>query len=167
MTARCQVPGLQRRDSQRVQSRRGDRNSDLILWCDMDICKYVKNMEGAWKKKVIVNFSVPKSSCAKKYSVLYTLNGSLFSFILFWSPQFTFPIISSSSSYIYIDIDIDIDRYIDIDIYRRPWWLNAKEPTCRCRRYGFDPWVRKIPGEGNSNPLQSMGWQKSWSWLSD
>ena len=50
MTATCQVPGLQRRDSQRVQSRRGDRNSGLILWCDMDICKYVKNMEGAEKK---------------------------------------------------------------------------------------------------------------------
>ena len=22
------------------------------------------------------------------------------------------------------------------------------------RRLGFDPWVRKIPGEGNDNPLQ-------------
>ena len=27
--------------------------------------------------------------------------------------------------------------------------------TCRqCRRPGFDPWVEKIPGEGNDNPLQ-------------
>ena len=24
-------------------------------------------------------------------------------------------------------------------------WLNGKESTCQCRRYGFDPWVRKIP----------------------
>ena len=24
----------------------------------------------------------------------------------------------------------------------------------QCRRCGFDPWVRKIPGEGNSNSLQ-------------
>jgi len=23
-----------------------------------------------------------------------------------------------------------------------------------CGRPGFDPWVRKIPGEGNGNPLQ-------------
>ena len=23
-----------------------------------------------------------------------------------------------------------------------------------CRRLGFDPWVRKIPGEGNGYPLQ-------------
>ena len=28
-----------------------------------------------------------------------------------------------------------------------PWWLRAKE----CR---FNPWVRKIPGEGNGSPLQ-------------
>ena len=25
-----------------------------------------------------------------------------------------------------------------------PWWLNAKEPACQCRRCGFDPWVGKI-----------------------
>ena len=24
----------------------------------------------------------------------------------------------------------------------------------QCRRLGFDPWVRKIPGEGNGNLLQ-------------
>ena len=29
----------------------------------------------------------------------------------------------------------------------------GKEPTCQCRRLGFDPWVGKIPGEGNDNPL--------------
>ena len=36
-------------------------------------------------------------------------------------------------------------------------WLSGKESACqfkRCRRRGFDPWVRKIPGEGNGNPLQ-------------
>ena len=53
----------------------------------------------------------------------------------------------------------------------------------QCRRLRFDPWVRKIPGEGNGNPLQysslenSMdreAWQatvhgvtKSWTWLSN
>ena len=28
------------------------------------------------------------------------------------------------------------------------WWLGAKEPSCkrrRCKRRGFNPWVRKIP----------------------
>ena len=29
-----------------------------------------------------------------------------------------------------------------------------KEFSCQCRRSGFNPWVRKIPGEGNGNPLQ-------------
>ena len=32
-----------------------------------------------------------------------------------------------------------------------------KIPACQCRRcksYGFDPWVAKIPGEKNSYPLQ-------------
>ena len=53
----------------------------------------------------------------------------------------------------------------------------------QCRWPGFNPWVGKIPGEGNSNPLQyscqenSMdrgAWQatvhgvsKSWTWQSD
>ena len=35
-----------------------------------------------------------------------------------------------------------------------PWWLSGKESTCQCRRCGFDPWVGKIPGEGNGNPLK-------------
>ena len=34
-----------------------------------------------------------------------------------------------------------------------PLWLNGKE-SCQCRRHGFHPWVEKIPGEGNGNPLQ-------------
>jgi len=25
------------------------------------------------------------------------------------------------------------------------WWLSGKESTYPCRRYGFNPWVRKIP----------------------
>ena len=32
-----------------------------------------------------------------------------------------------------------------------PRWLRGKETTCQ---WGFNPWVRKIPGEGNGNPLQ-------------
>ena len=26
-----------------------------------------------------------------------------------------------------------------------PWWLSDKEPSCQCRRHGFDPWSGKIP----------------------
>ena len=35
-----------------------------------------------------------------------------------------------------------------------PWWLSGKEPTCQCRRGRFNHWIRKIPEEGNGNPLQ-------------
>ena len=38
-----------------------------------------------------------------------------------------------------------------------PWWLSGEEPTCQSkshRRHGFDPWVRRSPGEGNGHPLQ-------------
>ena len=41
-----------------------------------------------------------------------------------------------------------------------PWWLgfpggsDGKASACNVERPRFDPWVRKIPGEGNGNPLQ-------------
>ena len=35
-----------------------------------------------------------------------------------------------------------------------PRGLSGKEESCKCRRCGFNPWVGKIPGEGNNNPLQ-------------
>ena len=38
-----------------------------------------------------------------------------------------------------------------------PRWHSAKASACQFRRRmrrGFDPWVRKIPGEGNGNLLQ-------------
>ena len=38
-----------------------------------------------------------------------------------------------------------------------PGSTGGKEPTCQCRRHKrcwFNPWVRKIPGKGNDNPLQ-------------
>jgi len=31
---------------------------------------------------------------------------------------------------------------------------DGKESACQCRRPGFIPWVRKIPGKENGNPLQ-------------
>ena len=62
-----------------------------------------------------------------------------------------------------------------------PRWCSGKESVSLCRRHGFDPWVGKIPGVGNGNPLQysclenSMnrgawwamlhGVTKSWTWL--
>ena len=26
-----------------------------------------------------------------------------------------------------------------------PWWPSGKEPTCQCRRHGFDPWSGTVP----------------------
>ena len=62
--------------------------------------------------------------------------------------------------------------------------FRGKEPACQCRRPRFDPWVRKtpleeeiathsnilaqkIPWTEENGGLQSMGLQKSWTWLSD
>ena len=33
-------------------------------------------------------------------------------------------------------------------------WFSGKESACQCKRCKFDPWVRKLPGEGNSYSLQ-------------
>ena len=30
---------------------------------------------------------------------------------------------------------------------------SGAESACQCRRPGFHPWVVKLPGEGNGNPL--------------
>ena len=35
-----------------------------------------------------------------------------------------------------------------------PLVAQHKESVGQCRRRGFNPWVRKIPGEGNGHPLQ-------------
>ena len=34
------------------------------------------------------------------------------------------------------------------------WWLSWLRICLKCRRPGFNPWVGKIPGGGNGNPLQ-------------
>ena len=35
------------------------------------------------------------------------------------------------------------------------WWLRRLSICLQCgRQCGFNPWVRKVPGEGNGNPLQ-------------
>ena len=33
-------------------------------------------------------------------------------------------------------------------------WQLSHEEICQCSRCRFDPWVGKIPGEGNGNPIQ-------------
>ena len=33
-------------------------------------------------------------------------------------------------------------------------WLSGKESACQSRRQGFNPWVGKLPEEGNGYPLQ-------------
>ena len=33
-----------------------------------------------------------------------------------------------------------------------PRWLSSKESTCQCRRWRFDPWVRKIPWKRKWQP---------------
>jgi len=35
-----------------------------------------------------------------------------------------------------------------------PWRHSGEESTCHFGRHRFDPWARKIPGEGNGNPFQ-------------
>ena len=35
-----------------------------------------------------------------------------------------------------------------------PKWLSSNESARQCRTHRFDPWVGKIPGEGNGYPLQ-------------
>ena len=47
--------------------------------------------------------------------------------------------------------------------WRRPGGVSSKEPVYqyrRCKRCGFDPWVRKIsPGGGHSNPPSILAWR--------
>ena len=47
-------------------------------------------------------------------------------------------------------------------------WLSGKEIYLQCRRYGFDPWVRKIPYRRKweqlqysclENPMERRVWQ--------
>ena len=43
-------------------------------------------------------------------------------------------------------------RHICIPRQGLPWCLSGKEPTCQCRRYRFDAWVRKIPWRRKLQP---------------
>ena len=40
-----------------------------------------------------------------------------------------------------------------------PGGISGKEPACHCRRRkrrGFEPWMGKIPGQENGNPLNPL-----------
>ena len=43
-----------------------------------------------------------------------------------------------------------------------PRWLSGKESTCQSRRYGFDPWVGKIPWRRKGQPTL-VGWRILWT----
>ena len=45
-----------------------------------------------------------------------------------------------------------------------PGGTNGKDPTCRGRRRGFDPWVRKIPlEEGMVTHSSMLAWEIPWT----
>ena len=51
----------------------------------------------------------------------------------------------------------DKDKKVNMSDIGLPRWHSGKESACqcsRCKRHRFDPWVGKIPEEGNGNPLQ-------------
>ena len=39
-----------------------------------------------------------------------------------------------------------------VQIKGLPWWISGKDPVCQCRRWRFDPWVRKIPQKRKWQP---------------
>ena len=53
--------------------------------------------------------------------------------------------------------NVFLTNFISVDHLKGlPPWLSGKESTCNAgdSRSRFNPWVRKIPGVGNGNPLQ-------------
>ena len=47
--------------------------------------------------------------------------------------------------------------------YWLPWWLSGKESSCQCRRYGFDPWVRKITEKEMVTHSSILAWEILWT----
>ena len=41
---------------------------------------------------------------------------------------------------------------MSVQIKGLPWWISGKDPVCQCRRWRFDPWVRKIPQKRKWQP---------------
>ena len=75
-------------------------------------------------------------------------------------------------------IYIYIYMYVNVYILGFPGGASGKEPACqrrRCKRFGFDPWVGKMPGGWHGNPLQYSclenpmdkgAWQATVCWVS-
>ena len=54
-----------------------------------------------------------------------------------------------------IELGISLPNYTlahAYPLYGLPKWLSDKEPTCQCRRQGFDSWVGKIPSRRKWKP---------------
>ena len=65
-----------------------------------------------------------------------------------------------SSLHIFCDSDSVCALYLLITLLHYiglPWWFSGKEPTCKCRRPGFNPWIGKIPWRRK--------WQPTWVFL--
>ena len=40
-----------------------------------------------------------------------------------------------------------------------PRWRSGEESARQCRRHGFNPWVKEIPGKGNGNHSSILVWE--------
>ena len=58
---------------------------------------------------------------------------------------------------------ISIFSILSIDQWHY-WWKKKKPCQCRrCKRHRFDPWVRKIPGGGHTNPSSVLARRIPWT----
>ena len=55
---------------------------------------------------------------------------------------------------IYLNVTHLFIRLTFTEFLLSAWWLSDKDSACRCRRYGFNPWVGKILWRRKWNPLQ-------------
>ena len=80
------------------------------------------------------------------------MSSVLFSHMLFSSLTlylyFSMSIMSNFHNLYYVHLK-EITKYLLV----LPGGLDGKEAACLCRRCGIDPWVGKIPGEGNGYRL--------------
>ena len=69
----------------------------------------------------------------------------------------SFEVAKSVTPDISADSFVNTISYPDFQVAQKFWglpkWLSGKELTHQCRRHKR-PWVGKIPGVGNGNPLQ-------------
>ena len=47
-------------------------------------------------------------------------------------------------------------RFLLLSTSGLPWWLRWERMCLQCRRLGFDPWVRKIPGRRQGHPTPGL-----------